>query len=108
MPRRAVSARRAAKLGYNHIALNGQKGYHGVAIVSRHAFAEERRRDFCAKGDSRHVAVTLKGKAAGAEIYNLYVPAGGDEPDPDINDKFAYKLAFVDEMAGWFESRADA
>jgi len=24
------------KLGYEHIALNGQKGYHGVAIVSRH------------------------------------------------------------------------
>ena len=92
------------KLGYINIALNGQKGYHGVAIVSRHAFAEERRRDFCAKGDSRHVAVALKGKAQGLQIHNFYVPAGGDEPDPDINDKFAHKLAFVDEMAAWFET----
>jgi hypothetical protein len=25
-------------------------------------------------------------------------PAGGDEPDPDINEKFAHKLAFLDEM----------
>jgi len=91
-------------LGYNHIALNGQKGYHGVAIVSRHPFAEESRRDFCAKGDSRHLAVTLAGKAAGLEIHNFYVPAGGDEPDPDVNDKFAHKLAFVDEMTTWFET----
>ena len=30
------------------------------------------------------------------------MPAGGDEPDPAINDKFAHKLAFVDEMTEWF------
>ena len=90
------------KLGYKHIAINGQKGYHGVAIVSRHPFADETRREFCAKGDSRHIAVTLAGKAAGVKIHNFYVPAGGDEPDPEINDKFAHKLAFVDEMAAWF------
>ncbi len=29
------------------------------------------------------------------------MPAGGDEPDPDINLKFAHKLAFLDEMRGW-------
>ena len=90
------------KLGYEHIALNGQKGYHGVAIVSRHPFSAETRRDFCAKGDSRHIAVTLAGSAAGLEIHNFYVPAGGDEPDPKVNEKFAHKLAFVDEMTDWF------
>jgi exodeoxyribonuclease III len=26
------------------------------------------------------------------------VPAGGDQPDPDLNEKFAHKLAFLDEM----------
>src|SRR5258708_12450604 len=25
----------------------------------------------------------------------------GDEPDPDVNDKFAHKLAFLDEMVAW-------
>ena len=90
------------KLGYEHIALNGQKGYHGVAIVSRHPFAAVDRRDFCEKGDSRHISVTLAGAAAGLDIHNFYVPAGGDEPDPVINDKFAHKLAFVDEMTHWF------
>jgi exonuclease III len=27
--------KRFARLGYSHAALNGQKGYHGVAILSR-------------------------------------------------------------------------
>ena len=31
-------------------------------------------------------------------MHNYYVPAGGDEPDPTINPKFAHKLAFLDEM----------
>ena len=88
------------RLGYPHIALNGQKGYHGVAIVSRHPFAAQSRRDFCVKGDSRHIAVTLADEAAGIDVHNFYVPAGGDEPDPEINEKFAHKLAFLDEMRG--------
>ena len=31
-------------------------------------------------------------------LHNFYVPAGGDEPDPEINPKFRHKLDFVDEM----------
>ena len=90
------------KRGYEHIAINGQKGYHGVAIVSRLPIVEAAPRDFCAKGDSRHIRVKLGGAADGVDIHNFYVPAGGDEPDPAINDKFAHTLAFVDEMAHWF------
>jgi exodeoxyribonuclease III len=92
-----------AKAGYKHQAINGQKGYHGVAVVSKHPIEGTTRREFCAKGDSRHIGVTLGGKAKGLAVHNLYVPAGGDEPDPAINDKFAHKLAFVDEMADWFK-----
>src|SRR5690606_14325712 len=33
-------------------------------------------------------------------VHNFYVPAGGDEPDPDINPKFRHKLDFVAEMHG--------
>ena len=87
--------------GYPHIAINGQKGYHGVAIVSRIPFASFAKRDFCAKGDARHLHVVLGGEAHGLELHNFYVPAGGDEPDPEINVKFAHKLAFVDEMVDW-------
>jgi exodeoxyribonuclease-3 len=31
-------------------------------------------------------------------VHNFYVPAGGDIPDPEVNPKFAHKLAFLDEM----------
>ena len=35
-------------------------------------------------------------------VHNLYIPAGGDIADPVANPKFAHKLAFLDEMHGWF------
>lgn len=88
------------KIGYHAIALNGQKAYHGVAIVSKIPFASVDTRDFCRKGDARHLSVTLND---GVEVHNFYVPAGGDEPDPETNDKFAHKLAFLSEMRNWFD-----
>jgi exodeoxyribonuclease-3 len=36
----------------------------------------------------------------------VYVPAGGDVPDPHVNPKFAHKLAFLRELAAQFESRS--
>ena len=34
----AFPLKRFKRLGYEHVALNGQKGYHGVAIVSKLPF----------------------------------------------------------------------
>ncbi|MDR3494394.1 MAG: exodeoxyribonuclease III [Ancalomicrobiaceae bacterium] len=92
------------KLGYEHIALNGQKGYHGVATLSRIPFAATEMRAFCGKEDSRHVAVRLALGSDEVRIHNFYVPAGGDEPDPAINDKFAHKLSFLAELEQWIGS----
>jgi len=93
--------KRFKRLGYTHIALNGQKGYHGVAVVSRVPFESTVTRDFCGKTDCRNVAVVL-GERAGLSdpitLHNFYVPAGGDEPDPQVNVKFAHKLQFLDEL----------
>ena len=47
------------KLGYPHVAINGQKGYHGVAIASKLPLSEIDRRGFCEKGDARHLAATV-------------------------------------------------
>src|SRR5271169_4439736 len=92
-----------AEIGYPHVEIYGQKGYHGVATVSRHPLENAQREKCCRKDDCRHLAVDL-GAAAGfvrpITIHNFYVPAGGDEPDPEINEKFAHKLAFLDEMRG--------
>jgi exodeoxyribonuclease III len=93
--------KRFKRLGYEHVALNGQKGYHGVAVLSRLPFERFDIQSFCGKVDCRHVSVVL-GERAGLRdpvvVHNLYVPAGGDLPDPAVNPKFAHKLAFLDEM----------
>jgi exodeoxyribonuclease-3 len=93
--------KRFKRLGYEHIALNGQKGYHGVVVVSRLPLESFQVHDFCDKRDCRHIAAVL-GERAGLRdpitLHNFYVPAGGDIPDPDLNPKFAHKLAFLDEM----------
>ncbi|MGB7258216.1 MAG: exodeoxyribonuclease III [Pseudolabrys sp.] len=93
--------KRFKRLGYEHIAINGQKGYHGVAVISRRPFETTGARNFCGKADCRHISVVL-GERAGLRdpirLHNFYVPAGGDEPDPEINPKFGHKLSFLDEM----------
>jgi exodeoxyribonuclease III len=88
-------------LGYEHLAINGQKGYHGVAIASKHPLRIIEARDFCGVGHARHLAVELEAGGAPLKLHNFYVPAGGDEPDPEINPKFAHKLDFLDEMTQW-------
>jgi exodeoxyribonuclease-3 len=93
--------KRFKRLGFDHVALNGQKGYHGVVVLSRLPFESTLKHDFCAKSDCRHVSAVL-GERAGLRdpitLHNFYVPAGGDIPDPSMNEKFAHKLSFLDEM----------
>ena len=37
------------------------------------------------------------------EINNIYIPAGGDIPDPIENLSFAHKLCFMDDISEYFE-----
>jgi exodeoxyribonuclease-3 len=90
------------KLGYVHHAIHGQKGYHGVAVLSRVPFRETLAREFCSNSDCRHIQVTF---ANGVELHDFYVPAGADIPDPVANPKFAHKLNFLREMAEFFSRR---
>jgi len=100
-PDDAFPLKRFKRLGYEYAALNGQKGYHGVAVISRFPFEITDMQIFCGKTDCRHISVML-GERAGLgdpiTLHNFYVPAGGDEPDPAINPKFQHKLNFIDEM----------
>ncbi|KRA00160.1 exodeoxyribonuclease III [Mesorhizobium sp. Root157] len=86
------------KLGYEHIAIHGQKGYHGVATVARRPIDVVEKRRFCDIEDSRHISVTVRANGTSILLHNFYVPAGGDEPDPAINRKFKHKLDFIEEM----------
>lgn len=81
-------------LGYKHMHIAGQKGLHGVATVSKLPIEQLEPPEFCNLGHARIVASRI----AGFDIHNIYLPAGGDEADPVINEKFAHKLEFLDRM----------
>lgn len=86
------------RLGYVHRRLNGQRMHHGVAVISKLPLADDRRHDWQDNGEARHIGVRLPN---GVLLENVYVPAGGDIPDPILNPKFGQKLAYYDRMTDW-------
>jgi len=86
------------KLGYDRIIKHGQKMHHGVAIISRVPVVEDDRFDWQANQEARHVGVRLPN---GVRLENVYVPAGGDIPNREVNPKFGQKLDFVERMTQW-------
>lgn len=90
-----------AALGYRHMVARGQKGYNGVAILSRLPLRDAGSRDFAGLGHARHVAAELE---SGVTIHNFYIPAGGDIPDREENEKFGQKLDFLTEMRDAFHA----
>ena len=88
-------------LGYEHVLIHGQRMHHGVAIVSRMPIAEDDRLDWQANREARHIGVRLPN---GVRLENVYVPAGGDVPDREVNPKFGQKLDFVERMTRWSQT----
>ena len=86
-------------LGYEYMVARGQKGYNGVAILSRLPMVEADSRDFAGLDHARHIAGQLEN---GVTIHNFYVPAGGDVPDREVNVKFGQKLDYLTEMRDYF------
>ena len=98
-PHRAVE-----QMGFAHCHIAGMKSYNGVAILSRIPLGQRGVEHWCDRQDCRHIFATLPG---GIELHNLYIPAGGDVPDPEQNDKFAHKLNFLTAMTAWWQGKAD-
>ncbi|MEM8553742.1 MAG: exodeoxyribonuclease III [Pseudomonadota bacterium] len=90
-----------AALGWSHAVVRGEKSYNGVAIISRLPIEDAGFRDVLGKGDTRHVAARLP---SGETIHNFYIPAGGDKPDREKNDKFGHKLDFLTDLTEWFRA----
>ncbi|WP_455476946.1 exodeoxyribonuclease III [Bartonella sp. B41] len=93
--------------GYKYIALSGQKSYNGVAIVSRFPLKSVEKRFFCQKEDCRYISAIIEFYGKGIRIHNFYVPAGGDIPDADVNEKFRHKLDFLEEMSSVRANQGD-
>jgi len=94
--------------GFKHYHFSGMKGYNGVAIFSKLPLDDKQVHGRCGKDDCRHISAKVKMKGGAFDLHNIYIPAGGDEPDPAINIKFKHKLDFVDELAKWFPKESDA
>ena len=92
------------ELGYKHIEVAGQKGYHGAATLSKLPL-ERMDTQFCPLGHARHVSTKVAAGDKGFEFHNFYIPAGGDVADPKVNDKFAHKLDFLETMRSYFANR---
>lgn len=90
------------EMGYPHVHVTGQKGMHGVATVSRLPLEVLDDEPICPLGHARHQRVKIEG----IEIQNYYIPAGGDEPDPQINPRFRHKLDFLDCLEAYNTRRA--
>jgi exodeoxyribonuclease-3 len=83
-----------AKAGFPHVRIRGQKGWHGVAIISRLPIEDAPSLEVCREGHARSASARI----AGIEIQNFYVPAGGDTPDRAENPKFDHKLDFFERL----------
>jgi exodeoxyribonuclease-3 len=100
IPRAAFEA-----LGYRNLVARGQKGYNGVAILSKLPIVEAGADDHAGLGHARHVAARLEN---GTVIHNFYVPAGGDVPDREANVKFGQKLDYLASMRDAFHAERPA
>lgn len=78
-------------LGY-HVLVHGQKGFNGVAILSREPAAEVQRGLPGDEADEQ--ARYLEADVNGVRIASIYLPNGNPQPGP----KFDYKLAWMKRL----------
>jgi exodeoxyribonuclease-3 len=85
-------------LGYN-VATHGQKGFNGVALVSKLPFDEVIRRLPGDDGDeqARFIEGVFSVKGGVVRVASLYLPNG----NPIGTDKFAYKLAWMKRLEAY-------
>ena len=92
------------ELGYPCVAIYGMAGYNGVAILSKTPLKDVAKLDWVGKNDARNIQATVFDDVI---INCLYIPSGGNIADPIENISFAHKLAFMDDVAEFFEHKKD-
>lgn len=88
------------ELGY-HVALNGQKSWNGVALISKEPLTDVRRgfQDPLMPEDAR----LIRAQIGDLTLINTYVPNGNTVG----SDKFVYKLQWLDKFAGYLNETCD-
>ena len=82
-------------LGYN-VAVHGQKGFNGVAILSKLPLEDVRRGlpGDEADAQARYIEAVIPAGGRVVRVGGLYLPNG----NPISTEKFAYKLAWLDRL----------
>ncbi len=88
-------------MGYN-LETHGQKGFNGVAILSKQPLEDVRRGLPGDDGDEQ--ARWIEAEVAGVRICGLYLPNGNPAPGP----KYDYKLAWMDRLQSRAQALVDA
>ena len=91
------------ELGYN-IAVHGQKGFNGVAILSKLPLEDTARGlpgDDGNDTHSRFIEAVVSVPGGIVRVVSLYLPNG----NPVGTDKFAYKLAWMARLEAWVRAR---
>jgi len=85
------------ELGYN-VTTHGQKGFNGVALLSKLPFDEVTRQLPGDKSDeqARYIEATVSTPRGALKVASIYLPNG----NPIGSDKFAYKLAWMHRLDG--------
>jgi exodeoxyribonuclease-3 len=94
-----------AALGFPYRHYRGEKSYNGVATLSKVPCEALPYALFGGTHCARHLGVRFDN---GIVLHNLYVPAGGDLPDPELNPKFAHKLRYLADAKAWFATQDPA
>ena len=93
-------------LGFDFIEFDGEKSYNGVAILSKYQINKIEKIDVLNYGHKRHIFALIKTPFGEINLHNFYIPAGGDIPDVELNNKFDHKLKFIDWMSDYFSKNS--
>lgn len=94
------------ELGFSYCYFAGEKSYNGVAVLSKVKCCAVEDVNFCINSQKRHISLRVNTEIGVINLHNLYIPAGGDIPDPNINQKFFHKIDFLDKIIDFFHQQA--
>jgi len=83
-------------LGYN-VETVGQKGYNGVALLSKYPVEDVSHRALpgdCEDEQSRYIEVVISADSGPVRVASIYLPNGNPAPGP----KYNYKLAWMQRL----------
>jgi len=98
----AFPKERFEELGYN-VSVHGQKGFNGVALLSRQPLEDVTHGLAGDDGDvqARFIEAVVSVKGGVVRVCCIYLPNG----NPPDTEKYPYKLGFMERLAAFAEDR---